>query len=342
MKSNYIAWDVNVDDFYKKNTEAEKIKFLLKFAVLAPSSHNTQPWQFSVRENKIHIFRDNKRKLVIADKNDRQLFISIGCAIENLVIAANYYGYSIKIDYHEDNSNIDLAAILELEQIGAARGNERKLITSILSRRTNRGKYKNNEKINSGILKEIMSLNSEDVKIHVVDQVEQISKLGEVAVMASVESMVDAMFRQELSQHVKHNLTNSKIGMPGFSQGIPTPISFLLSTLIKKFNLEKASEKQNKILFTEYTPYIIIISTNQDSREVWLKAGQIFQRIALIFNNYSISTSPWGAPIEISSFYKNIQEILNIDGRPQIFFRAGYPMKPAKTSPRIPHHELIK
>ncbi len=43
---NYEAWDVQESDFPEKGTE-EQMEFLLRYAVLAPSGPNTQPWRFS-------------------------------------------------------------------------------------------------------------------------------------------------------------------------------------------------------------------------------------------------------------------------------------------------------
>jgi nitroreductase len=35
--------------FPEQSSPAEKLKFLLQYAVLAPSSHNTQPWLFRIQ-----------------------------------------------------------------------------------------------------------------------------------------------------------------------------------------------------------------------------------------------------------------------------------------------------
>jgi hypothetical protein len=39
-------WDVRETDFPIAGTSAEKLRFLLNYAVLAPSGHNSQPWLF--------------------------------------------------------------------------------------------------------------------------------------------------------------------------------------------------------------------------------------------------------------------------------------------------------
>ncbi len=41
-------WQINERDSPREGNSAEKLQFLLQYTILAPSSHNTQPWKFSV------------------------------------------------------------------------------------------------------------------------------------------------------------------------------------------------------------------------------------------------------------------------------------------------------
>ena len=59
---------------------SEKLTFLLNYAVLAPSSHNSQPWKFNVSGDEISLFADKTRWLKVADADQRELHISLGCA----------------------------------------------------------------------------------------------------------------------------------------------------------------------------------------------------------------------------------------------------------------------
>src|SRR4051812_32805817 len=106
MKKNYQAWEVDLNEFSSLTIEKDRLNFFIKFAVLAPSSHNTQPWKFIVKKDStIEVYRDTSRRLPIADTSDRQLFLSIGCAIENLIISAKFFGYQSDIQYFDANTN---------------------------------------------------------------------------------------------------------------------------------------------------------------------------------------------------------------------------------------------
>ncbi|MEO8133510.1 MAG: hypothetical protein ABI831_06015 [Betaproteobacteria bacterium] len=61
---------------------------LVRQAILAPSSHNTQCWRFQIAEKSISIAPDLKRRCPAVDPDDHHLFVSLGCATENMVHAA--------------------------------------------------------------------------------------------------------------------------------------------------------------------------------------------------------------------------------------------------------------
>jgi hypothetical protein len=98
--------------------------------------------------------------------------------------------------------------------------------------------------------------------------------------------------------------------------------------------MEKVNRKQNQLLFKEHTPYVVIIATKDDSLIGWIKAGQIYQRLSLILTKYKVSTSPWGAPIQIGNYYENIQAVLKISERPQMFLRMGHSVRDTRHSPK--------
>jgi len=74
-------------------SKTESFKELLKYAVLAPSGHNTQPWLFHFnKQNDLYLIADRTRALPVVDPNDRELTISCGAALDHLEIAANAHG----------------------------------------------------------------------------------------------------------------------------------------------------------------------------------------------------------------------------------------------------------
>jgi hypothetical protein len=94
---------------------------LISYAVRAPSGHNTQPWQFSVEQDTIRIYPDLSRRLCVVDPEDHALFISLGCALENLVVAAAQQGLVVSIDYFPSD---ELEECLRVRLLEGAREGE--------------------------------------------------------------------------------------------------------------------------------------------------------------------------------------------------------------------------
>jgi len=66
---------------------------LVADATMAASSHNTQPWRFEIGENLIRIVPDFTRRCPMVDPDDHHLYVSLGCAAENMVLAAASKGW---------------------------------------------------------------------------------------------------------------------------------------------------------------------------------------------------------------------------------------------------------
>mgnify|MGYP001613513513 CR=1 FL=1 len=334
MTLNYAAWQVNVHDFQNCLTQEEKLKFLLKFAVLAPSSHNSQPWRFEIGPSHIAIFPEFKRSLPQSDTNHRQLYISLGCALENILIAAYYFGFQTEVIYFPDGENEACAIRVQCAESSPKNKNDGHLISAILKRHTNRNQYRT-ELPPLDFLNQIQTWGNNEISIHLVGEPEEKNKIAEVVIKAGIAAMDDTGFRAELSEYVKNNLTKSPIGMPAFGMGIPTPISLLAPHMLKRLNMNRMSQKKDTALLKNHTPLFAIIATKEDDKKNWLKSGQLYEKIALEATALGIDTNVMAAGIQIGEFYKELQKILQTDYRPQIFFRMGYAVKPTKHSPRI-------
>ncbi|MDD1734040.1 MAG: hypothetical protein LUP01_00185, partial [Methanothrix sp.] len=82
-ESSLEVWNINESEFPENNSSAqERLTFLLNYAILAPSSHNSQPWKFNVSDESIQVFADQSRWLSVADPDKREMYISLGAVLE--------------------------------------------------------------------------------------------------------------------------------------------------------------------------------------------------------------------------------------------------------------------
>jgi hypothetical protein len=74
-------WRVQDWRFSGDGTSEEKLRFLLNYAILAPSGHNTQPWLFTIKDKALTLYADRTRALTVVDPEDRELVMSCGAAL---------------------------------------------------------------------------------------------------------------------------------------------------------------------------------------------------------------------------------------------------------------------
>lgn len=324
--------------------EIGRLKFLLKFGVLAPSSHNTQAWQFSINNNEIIIAPDFSRELKASDTNNRQLYISLGCALQNILIAADYYGYKTDYDIKKslDEKSYLIRIKLKRESDNEPAKKSNHFIDLIKNRVTNRNKHKLSNILDFSFISEIGNKYGEDFKVDLIEDREQLLKIADLSIKAGIEATGNKNFRKELSRYVKNNTTRSYTGMPCFGMGIPTPISYFAPIMIKFFNMNKLSEKSDRELLEKHTQSFLIISSKTDNEASWIMTGKIYQEISLEALGRGLDTSPMAGIIQIGNFHKNLQKILNTDFRPQFFCRLGQATGQTRHSPRLPLESVLK
>ena len=91
-------WRVDESDFPRYGQAAEKLRFLLRYAVLAPSGHNTQPWRFVIEGESVLLYADRERRLPVADPDDRELTMSCGAALAQLLVAIHHFGLTAEVE----------------------------------------------------------------------------------------------------------------------------------------------------------------------------------------------------------------------------------------------------
>ena len=127
---------------------------IASYASKAPSGHNTQPWKFHITDNTITVIPNFEVALPVVDGNNRELFISLGCAVENVCIAANHFGYTTQIAQCSIKG-----IILELTKNDLTIENP--LFHQIEKRQTNRSVY-NGNKVSDEMLQQLQSIQKEE------------------------------------------------------------------------------------------------------------------------------------------------------------------------------------
>lgn len=110
----------------------------VRAALLAASPHNTQPWLFAVQPQAIDLFAATERHLGPMDALRREMHIGLGCAVENLVLAARAAGRQPSVTWMPDPADPTHVAHVALQPTTPASS---QLYEAIARRHTNRGAY---------------------------------------------------------------------------------------------------------------------------------------------------------------------------------------------------------
>lgn len=340
MKENYKPWEIKVTDFPVNAPLEKQIAFLVGFAVLAPSGHNAQPWRCQISSNVLKVFSVADRALKQSDPEERQLLLSFGCFLENLLIAGDYFGFKANVNY-KFNPTGPSEEIFEISfsQVQSQTATPEHLIFQIPLRHSDRLKYQD-KPADIESLNQLEKLAVGDLKLNLISDREIKNKVAEIMSEAQVNSMEDGKFREELSHFVKSSFTKEKLGMPGFALGIPAPVSVFIPKIIKKVNLSKLSLKQDLNLLKDFTPVIAVLSSRQDDKTTWVEAGKIFEKIWLTGVKKDFAVSVWAAAVQEPKSRERLQKTLNNQFKPLVIFRLGYPKGLSKPSPRFSTKEI--
>ena len=330
---NYTPWSVDISAFDSYWNASKQARFLLNFLVLAPSGHNTQPWKAVVSSSEIRIEPDFRRALGHGDPNHRQLYMSLGCAAENVRVAADYFGMEPKLHVDVDANQMH-AVVIAFRPSRGVSSDAQHLIFSSLTRHTNRLAYAKTP-ISDELRAYIKSQGNDDIHIDIIDASVKKEKMANIVMDALVAAMDDGAFRAELSQYIESNITKSKTGMPMSLFGMPTPLSLVARTIIRRWNINRLSRAQDEAILSKHTPHFVIVSSRSDDPVTWLTIGRAYERIALAATSRGVATSLQAAPIQVGNFHKDLMRELGTTRRPQMFFRIGYPLYKLPRSPRL-------
>jgi len=107
---------------------------LVRYATLAPSSHNTQCWMFELDDKAITILPDLSRRCPAVDPDDHHVFVSLGCAAENLIRASLAHGFNAEVGFDTRRDAVRVTLGPTPAQVSA-------LFKAIPARQSTRGDY---------------------------------------------------------------------------------------------------------------------------------------------------------------------------------------------------------
>jgi hypothetical protein len=337
MSDKLAAWDVKENDFPANGSLFNQLKFLLRYAILAPSGPNTQPWKFSIKDNEISLIADLIRSLPAVDSDNRTLYISHGCALANILVAAEHFGFDYDVKYLPDGISGDRTAAINLSKL-ATKSQFPNLFQEITKRHTNRMKYED-KAIDEDKIKELKDCVDRDgFKLEIMTSLEDKNAMSDILAKAHKIQLGNKAFRKELASWVRPNTSDAKDGLPGYSFGYSDFESFFGSFIFGTFDMS-SSRARIETSYMKASPAVGVLSTENDDELTWIKTGVLFEILFLTATKLDIRFDLFSQPVAIPELRQEMSQILKTK-YPQLLIRMGY-AKPSKHTPRRPVDEVL-
>lgn len=319
----YRPWDVSEADFPTEGTASDKLRFLINYAVLAPSSHNSQPWLFDISGDTLTLYADRTRVLPVMDPHDRELVISCGAALALLRISMHHFGYADSVQTFPDPERPDLLARVNLAAGHEPTPEDELLFGAILTRGTNRRPY-DSRPVPDQIVEELQAASdSECAQLRTVGDEDARNALALLIAEADRVQWSDKRFRNEVAAWVRPNISVSYDGIQSEALDYGDFTSYTVPQIIRTFDLGNGQAAKDLELASG-SPLLAVLATDTDTTTAWLATGQALAKVLLRAAAQGLSASYLNQPIEIASLRKKVQEVTGCATYPQIVLRMGY------------------
>lgn len=332
-------WTVSEANFPVAGSPDEQLRFLLNYAVLAPSEYNTQPWRFKVTHRTVELYADRTRRLPTLDPDDRELTISCGAAFLNLRVALRHFGYTDEIEIPLTQDDPDLLARVSMGRRRAPMPTDHLLFRAILRRRTNRQMFAN-RKVPILLLAIFESMAShEGTWFHAVQGKQAREAVADLIAIGDHAQWADKYFRRELAEWVRPEGMESLDGLPGYALAKGNFASSVSPFIVRTFNMGNGEAAKDRQLAAG-SPVLAVLGTFGDSWREWFSAGQAVEKILLRARAEDIWASFVNQPIEVPGLRRALCDLLGLTDFPQIVLRMGYGL-PVPPTPRRSVSEVL-
>jgi hypothetical protein len=330
---NTVSKENKINNTYSGKTDM--INEIIKYAAMAPSGHNAQPWKFFVSQDSIVIFPDYSRTLPVVDPDDREMFISLGCALENLIIAAEHFGYRAEVNYNLEIQYQERITVFLKSDSAAANS----LFEQIERRQTTRNEYNGNKVPNNELEYIKNNIFCREVGVHFLIEKESINKIIELVKKGNIHQFGDERFMDELKFWIRFSESEAEEKQDGLlssTTGNPSVPRWIGKIFM---NLFHSAKDQNEIdeKFIKSSAGVILFSTAKNDKMAWIETGRTFEKFSLLTTKMNLKCAFINQPVEIKELNEDLLRIFEIEkGYPQLLVRFGY----SSLMPKSPRRNL--
>lgn len=321
-------------------------------AVLAASPHNTQPWKFHLLPDAIDVYADTSRSLGAMDPLLREMYIGVGCALQNLLLCAQTTGNSGSPGQPAPVPDGALRPVARVLAGKLPATHHSSLYAAIPRRHTNRGPYVKGKNVDVHTLEALCGGQEDsDLRLFWFRQPEEKRACADLVVSATEAIIADREQSADSARWMRstwHEIQQFRDGLTYDAQGLPWATRMLAKLLPPLSQNQTAhywlGATRNVQVATASVFGIIAVRDAANIRQR-VAAGCLWQRIHLAATLLDIAAQPLNQPLERrdrelqlglppshAKALFNLQQ--NDSWQAVMLFRAGYPIRKSLPSPR--------
>ena len=293
---------------------------LVRYATLAPSSHNTQCWRFRIQERAILIEPDLTRRTPVVDPDDHHLWVSLGCAAENLAQAALANGLKAEAAVTTTGTGGIAVSLAPTQAVASV------LYQALVDRQCTRGDY-DGEPVSLDERRLLEQAGSgKGVRVKLLTERPALEKVLEYIVAGSNVQVRDPAFVDELKAWIRFGKSQAVLSGDGLysgSSGNPSLPTWLGRPVMGLFFTEKA-EQEKYTRQVRNSAGIAVFVSDKDDKEHWVEVGRCYERFALQATALGIRNAFLNQPVEVSTIRAQFAAWLGVgNARPDLVVRFG-------------------
>jgi hypothetical protein len=294
---------------------------LVRHATLAPSSHNTQCWKFALDGdgNAITILPDLSRRCPAVDPDDHHVFISLGCAAENLVQAALAHGLKGEVSFDATRDVVRVA-------LAPAPAQGSPLFDAIASRQCTRGDYDGKPLSSEDLALLERAGTSSGVRMILLTERPAMERALDYVVQGNTAQMADPAFVKELKAWIRFNgaeAVRTRDGLYSVSSGNPSIPTWIGDMAFGLFFTPKSENDKYARQIRSSAGIAVFVGKAADKAH-WVAVGRCYERFALQATALDIRNAFLNQPVEVTSVRPQFADAVGLAGqRPDLVVRFG-------------------
>jgi len=292
---------------------------LVRYATLAPSSHNTQCWKFALEDKAITILPDLSRRCHVVDPDDHHVYVSLGCAAENLIQAALAHGLKAEASFDATRNAVRVTLAPTPAQVSP-------LFWAIPARQCTRGDYDGKPLSNEELDLLQRAGTSNGVRMLLWTERSAMERVLDYVVQANTAQMADPAFVKELKSWIRFNgpeAVRTRDGLFSVASGNPSIPAWLGELAFGWFFTPKGENDKYAQQIRSSAGIAVFVGQIADKSH-WVDVGRCYERFALQATALGIRNAFLNQPVEVGSVRPQFATAIGLaELRPDLVVRFG-------------------